>query len=89
MKFEFAQQCRKSKQKGTSKMYTGFRWGNLEGKKLENLGIDGKIILKSVLNKLGGRGVNYPAKNRDTWRDLVKTIIYIQVTQNAGNLWTS
>ena len=57
---------------GRSKICTGFRWGNLKGEKRENLGIDGKIILKSVLNKLGGRGVNYLAKNRDKWRDFVK-----------------
>jgi hypothetical protein len=37
-------------------VHTGFWWGNLKGRNhLENLGVDGRIILKWVLKKWGGK----------------------------------
>jgi hypothetical protein len=37
-------------------MHTGFWWGNLKDRNnLRDLEVDGKIILKSIIKKLGGR----------------------------------
>ena len=37
-------------------MHTGFWWGNLKERyQLEDLGIDGRIVLKWILNKLDWR----------------------------------
>ena len=39
-------------------MHTVFWWGNLrEGDYLEGLVVDGRIILKLILNRFGGCGV--------------------------------
>jgi len=54
-------------------MHTKFLWGNLRGKKqnhLEDLFVDGKIILKLTFKKWdrGVDGFNL-AQDRDKWRD--------------------
>jgi hypothetical protein len=38
-------------------VHTGFRWGNLEGKRhLYDPGVDGRIILRWIFSKWGGAG---------------------------------
>jgi hypothetical protein len=40
---------------GREEVHTGFWWRNLrEGDHLEDLGVDGRIILKSIFERLGG-----------------------------------
>jgi len=40
---------------GRVKVYTGFRWGNLsERDHLEDQGVDGRIILRSIFRKWDG-----------------------------------
>jgi hypothetical protein len=39
-------------------MHTGFRWGNLTREDEEALGVNGSIILKWILNKLGREWIN-------------------------------
>ena len=40
---------------GTSEVYTGFWWGNLEERKhLEDTGVDGRIILRWIFRKWDG-----------------------------------
>jgi hypothetical protein len=39
----------------TGEKHTGFWWGNLrEGNHLEDIGVDGRIILKLIFKKLDG-----------------------------------
>jgi hypothetical protein len=47
---------------------------------LEDLDIDGRIILKSVFKKWdGGMDWNYLAQGRDRWRALVNAIFNLQI----------
>jgi hypothetical protein len=40
-------------------VHTGFRWGNRrERDHLEDVGVDGRVMLKWMLNRLGGHGLN-------------------------------
>ena len=62
-----------------------------EGKNhLEDLAIDGRIILKMDLQEIG-RGGNWidVAQNRDRWRAFVKTVMNPPIPYNAGNFLTS
>ena len=47
-------------------MHTGFWWGNLrEGDLFEDLGLDGRMILKWIFRKLNGRcGLDSAAQGR-------------------------
>jgi hypothetical protein len=48
--------------------------GKIEGR--DNLGVDERILLKCVLRKLGGRGVEWIhlAQDKEQWRALVNTV---------------
>ena len=62
-------------------MYTGFRWGKLrKGGHLEDLGIDGKIMLRWVFRKWDGyMDWIFLAQDRDSWPALVKAVMKLKV----------
>jgi len=73
---------------GKEKVCTGFWWGNLRKRDhLENPGLDGRIILKLGLKKMGCEGMDWSdvAPDRDRWRALVKVIINLRVPKYAWN----
>jgi hypothetical protein len=47
---------------------------------LEDLGVDGRIILKLILNKYD-RGMDWIdlANDRDKWRDVVNTVMNLRI----------
>jgi hypothetical protein len=52
--------------------HTGFWWGNLkERENLENLGVDGEIILTRILKRSVRRAWTVLAQVRDKWRAVV------------------
>jgi hypothetical protein len=63
-------------------MYTGFWWGNLskEGR-LEDRGIDGKIISEWVSEKWDAVGMDWIdlAQNRDRWWAVVNAVMNLKV----------
>jgi hypothetical protein len=61
-----------------------------EGDHLEDLGVDGRIILKWILKKWDG-GMDWidMAQDSDSWRAFVSAVMNLRVTENAGNFLTS
>jgi hypothetical protein len=70
---------------------TGFWWGNLrERDHLEDLGVDGRIILRWIFRKWGGDmdWIDLD-QDRDRWRALVNAVMKFHVPYNEGNFLTS
>ena len=65
---------------GIGQVHGGFWWENLkEGDHLKDRGVDVRIILKWILEKLDG-GVDWIdlAKDRDSWRDVVNAVMNLR-----------
>jgi hypothetical protein len=71
-------------------VHRGFWWGDLRGHHLEYQGVDGRIILKWILEKWG-RGMDWIdlAQDTDRWRAFVNAVTNLRIVQNAGNFLTS
>jgi hypothetical protein len=57
-------------------MHTGFWWGDLrEGDHLEDLDVDGRIILKWILQEIGCNGVDWidMAQHKNKWQGILQT----------------
>jgi len=71
-------------------IYTGFWWRNFgERNHLEDLGVDGRIILRLIFRKWDG-GTDWidVVQDRDRWRALVNAVMNLRVPQNAGYFLT-
>ena len=58
-------------------MHTGFWWGNIrDGDHLEDLGVNGRILLKLILKKKKDSGVNWinVAEDWDKCQAVVNTV---------------
>jgi hypothetical protein len=75
---------------GRGEVHTGFWWGNLrEEVHLEDSGVDRRIILKWILEKWDGSMYWIDlAQDRDRWRAVVKAVMNLRVSKNAGNFLT-
>jgi hypothetical protein len=65
---------------GRKQVHTGFGWGNSkEGDYLEDTSVDGRVILKWILEKWDG-GVDWIdlAQDRDRWRAVVNAVMNVQ-----------
>ena len=64
-------------------MHTEFWWGNVrEGDHLEDLGVDGRLILKWIFKQWGGMGDMdwiHPVLYRDMWQALVNAVTNLRV----------
>jgi len=56
---------------------------------LEDVGVDGRIILKWIL--MGWVSMDWMdfAHDRDEWQAVMRTVMSFQVLYNLGNFWTS
>jgi hypothetical protein len=62
--------------------YRGFMWGNLrERVRLEDPGIDERIILKWIYKKLNGESMYWIdlVQNRDRWQAVVNAVMNLRV----------
>jgi hypothetical protein len=76
---------------GAGQMHTGFWWGKLrEIDPVEDLGLDGRIILKLILKKWDGeiQWIDLAQKG-NRWRAFLNAVLNLRVSQNAGNFLTS
>jgi hypothetical protein len=62
----------------------------MERDHLEDLGVDGRIIVKLIFKKWDG-SIDWIdlAQDRDRWRALVNAVMSLQFPKNAGNCYTS
>jgi len=75
---------------GAVEVHTGFWWGDLrERSHLEDLGVDGRIILKRILKKRDRASRDCIYLAQDSLRVLVDVVTNRQIPQNAENLLTS
>jgi hypothetical protein len=61
----------------------------METDRLEDLGVDGSIMLETVFEKWDGGGTDWTdlAQDRDRWRALVNAVMNLRLPQNAGNFF--
>jgi hypothetical protein len=73
-------------------VHAGFWWGKTEERyHLEDLDVDGRMILKRNFKKYYGTGADWTdvAQEKDLWRDLVKAEMNLPAPPNVSNFWTS
>jgi hypothetical protein len=76
---------------GRGMVHRGFWWKNLrERNNLEDLGVNGRIILKCIFKKWDA-GMDWfdLAQDEDRWRSLVNTVMNLRIPYNAENFLTS
>jgi hypothetical protein len=67
---------------GRGEVYTRFWWGNLRKRDhLEDLGVDGRIILRCIIRKweVGDMGWIDLTEDRDRWWALVNAVMNLRV----------
>jgi hypothetical protein len=75
----------------TAEVHTGFWWGGLrERGHLEDLGIDGRLILKWIIKNWDG-DMDWIdlVQDRERWRTLVNAAMNTRISLNVGNFSTS